>query len=102
MRETTRLSWAEIRNGIGKKQMAVLEALHLDGPSTGRELEKASGIHGAWKRMSELKRLGLVKELPPRLCRVTKQAALVWAATVGEKSVDSTRCPCCGEFLRSK
>jgi len=71
---------------ITERQALAWVTLHRDGPMTGRELDEAAGARGLWKRLSELKSLGLVEELTPRLCRVSHRGALVWRAcmpTVG-------------------
>lgn len=68
-----------VTNGIlAEAQLAVWLALAEWGPMTGQELADQMGKRGAWKRLSELKALGLVRERPPRLCRITHRAAIVW------------------------
>lgn len=83
MSRTTSLeAYADLIAGgvITERQALAWVTLHRDGPMTGRELDEAAGARGLWKRLSELKSLGLVEELAPRLCRVSHRAALVWRA----------------------
>ena len=93
MSRTTSLeAYADLVAGgvITERQALAWVTLHRDGPMTGRELDDAAGARGLWKRLSELKSLGLVEELAPRLCRVTRRAALVWRACSPVATVEPT------------
>ncbi|NJO00326.1 MAG: hypothetical protein HC880_00420 [Bacteroidia bacterium] len=67
---------------LNKKQMAVLQALKDNGPSTDRELCEKYGFerNTVPARRGELVRLGLVCETGIRLDNVSKRKALVWQA----------------------
>lgn len=47
---------------------------------TANELCRVAGAGGLWKRLSELKSLGLAEETTVRPCNVTGKSALVWKA----------------------
>ena len=65
---------------LGHMQMKAWEALELSGPLTAAELVRATSTIGIHKRLSELKRMGLVSEQPPRICKVTGRRAIAWSA----------------------
>jgi hypothetical protein len=67
---------------LGERQLEAWQALHSWGPMTGRELDDQTGQRGLWRRLSELKALGLVKERTVRTCRIGKRAAIVWEAVM--------------------
>lgn len=67
---------------LGETQLKAWWFLASEGPCTGRELSRVAGKDGLWKRISELKSLGLAKETGVRQCRITGMNAIVWAATI--------------------
>jgi hypothetical protein len=86
MRHTSLQAYADMLGGtIGKRQLQAWVALQQWGPLTGQELDRYGEKRGLWKRLSELKSLGLVEELEPRTCRITGKAALVWRAVVAQQ-----------------
>ena len=78
-RETSRKAYLElVSNGrLGTMQYQVYTALERLGPATAQELVSA-GTTGAWKRLPELRDLGIVFEVGKRRCRVTGRTAIVW------------------------
>jgi len=78
MRETSIEGYRfALRSGlVGKKQQDVYRALSAAGPSTAQELSRE--ISGAWKRLSELRDMGMVCEVGKRTCRVTGRQSIVW------------------------
>lgn len=68
---------------MSEKQTLAWETLDHWGPMTAKELEVQAGSSGLWKRLSELKSRGLVKEFEVRMCRVTKYKAIAWQASHG-------------------
>ena len=86
-RVTSYLALREIRERglLSAQRLEVYEALCRRGPQTGMELEAWLTPQGharghKHKRLSELARLGLVRERPARRCRVTGHMAVEWEA----------------------
>jgi hypothetical protein len=65
-------------DSLGRLYVLVLDTLKAKGPLTGSEIDQATKRRGLWKRLSELRRLGLVEEFFVRECRVTGRKALTW------------------------
>jgi hypothetical protein len=71
---------------LPKMRLLVYEALGTLGPSTALEVDEfirqsqlGGKSMGAWKRLSELKTLGVARELPEmRDCKVSGRLAMVW------------------------
>jgi len=63
---------------LGRTYEVVIENLIRCRGLTAKEICKKAGRDGLWKRLSELKRLGLVEEVGVRKCSVTERPALVW------------------------
>lgn len=53
--DTSKLAGLRQQPRSGSQRALILEALRSHGPMTAREIEAATGIRGAWKRVSELK-----------------------------------------------
>lgn len=68
-------------NSLSERQQVTLDILRAQGPLTGNEISKQAGISGLWKRCSELKKLGLIEEGPPRICSVTGMRCATWHMT---------------------
>lgn len=66
---------------LSDRQFLAWLTLDAKGPMTAQEIDKAAKTRGLWKRLSELRSLGLAVELPARPCRITKRLAVVWQAT---------------------
>lgn len=92
-RETSAQAYATIRdNGLlSRIRWVAYDALYRHGPCTARELrQRAGGDPGAadftdsyHKRLSELRDLGVAREVEERKCTVTGQQAIVWDVTAG-------------------
>ncbi len=80
MRETSLQAYADlVRDGrISKQQLLAWTVLQMNGPLTGRELEREAEHRGLWKRLSELQKLGLVVVDSPRTCSVSGKWAVTW------------------------
>lgn len=79
---------------LAERQVEAWIGLEQWGPMTGRELDEQLGKRGLYKRLSELKALGLVRERTVRLCRISHRAAIVWEhvkAEPGVKPAKTTR-----------
>lgn len=74
VRDMSREAYEKIQvNGVlAKKDLQVYNWLYANGPATGQEIAEFGKIKGAWKITSRLRRMGVARELEPRLCRVTK------------------------------
>jgi hypothetical protein len=68
---------------LNNMRWAVYNALFHDGPATAKELCKDNPAieDNGWKRLSELKDLGVVKEVGRRKCSITGQTTTVWDVT---------------------
>ena len=76
---------------LSAQRKLVFEMLQLHGPCTASELNKRAGdrLKGiqAWKRLSELRNMGIVAELNPRPCTVTGQTVIEWDTKEAEMVV---------------
>jgi DNA-binding MarR family transcriptional regulator len=82
LRDTSIQAYHELKatGKLSALQSLVLDALRKCGPMSGREIERATGINGAWKRCSELQRMGYVTSTEKRTCTVTGKQVYVWSA----------------------
>ena len=79
---------------LGESQRKVLKALIDWGAMTGSEVNEALGTSSGHKRLSELTRMGLVREGTPRVCKVTGREAIAWeltGRTAAQKAVPSSQ-----------
>lgn len=98
MRETSEYAYLQIKEEglLSKMRLQVYEYLYFNGPATGTEINlDMRGIEGRdnyHKRLSELRDLGVVKEVGKRKCRVTGRQAIEWDVTneLPEKSKPRT------------
>lgn len=79
MKETSLIAYHRLRDSgkLSERQIQVLTELTYNGPMTGQEV--ARKVPSGWKRLSELERLGAIKEIARRQCTVTGELAGVWA-----------------------
>src|SRR5687768_17187748 len=68
-----------LQGTLGERQYEVLCALLAKGPTTGAELNVALGF-AAHKRLSELRDMGLVREITRSKCQITRKKAIIWEA----------------------
>lgn len=66
---------------IADRQKVVLQVLSEHGAQTAGQITSRHGVAGAWKRLSELKALGLVKEAYIAKDERTGKRAIVWTYT---------------------
>ena len=80
VRTTSKLAWEELKDSPrrAKSMKEVINTLHRHGPLTGRELSFKADHEGLWKRLSEMRREGLIEERGKRRCTVTNRIAVVW------------------------
>jgi hypothetical protein len=75
--ETSRLAYEHVKPKLGEKYGRILDRLNwLRKDQTGQELART--IPGAWKRLSEMEALGLIRRKEKRLCSVTGEYAWSW------------------------
>lgn len=88
-RETSIEAFNEVmRSGhVTERQRDVYRALYDIGPATARKLNASAG-DGAWKRLSELSRLGLVEEAGETVCEQTRKRVIVWRVTANHPPTD--------------
>ena len=81
MKQTSVEAFELLVNGkLNTVQMSVYHHLLNNGPMTGREINNALGGDSYHKRLSELKRQGMVYEDDVRKCSISGIKATVWAA----------------------
>lgn len=99
-RETSVQAYHAIRdNGLlGKLQLAVYEYLFNHGPLTAKEITVAFQANrhaqsAPWKRLSELVRAGLVREVGTVKCRYSDQEVIQWDVTdkIPDKKIKTSR-----------
>ncbi len=64
---------------LGKRQMQSYRILFAYGPLTAQEL--ARHVPSGWKRLPELRSMGLVDEVGERRCTVTSRTVILWDVT---------------------
>ena len=80
-RSTSRKAYREIvkEGKLGEMQKNALYQISTYGPMTAQELQESCPYWpGIWKRLSELRNLGLIEECGKRRCSVTGKTAIVW------------------------
>lgn len=83
--ETSKKSWDEFKSSEShaKSIKAVIETLEISKyPLTGREICVSAGIEGLWKRLSEMRRMGIVIEKGKRQCTITGKTSLTWGLNI--------------------
>ena len=80
MRATSLEAYKDIVNSgvLGKRQVEAYEVLYDHGPLTAGELVDESGVSGLWKRLSELRDMGIIEEVGKRKCRITGAVCIEW------------------------
>ena len=81
LRRTSRLAWDSVQQNLGAMHRAVYGLVYHHGPGTSKEMECHTDMSGPWKRLSELRDMGLIYEFGERVCRITGQRAIVWDVT---------------------
>lgn len=82
MRETSAKAFheGEADGSISRARALVLMMLRSTGGMTGREVNMSLATQSGHKRLSELRRMGVVREAGKRTCRVTGRQAVEWEA----------------------
>jgi hypothetical protein len=85
IRETSVEAYEAIQESgvLSKRRWQAYNYLFHNGPLTGQELCRQTGVNGLWKRLSELQEMGLAKECGERPCKVTGMTAILWDVTAG-------------------
>jgi len=80
MRSTSLTAYQQIKAErlLPRMQFQVYKVLHKRGPMTGNELNHVIFHFSAHRRLSELKRLGVIEEAGIRRDRISGRNALVW------------------------
>jgi len=92
MRETSIEAYKAIRsNGVlGERQLEALALLAVHGPITALDLNTIATAKGytmgLWKRLSELKRLGYVREQGTKVDVISGRRSIVWEVIQQPKS----------------
>jgi hypothetical protein len=87
LRETSlEAYWTIRREGLlPRARFEVYERIAQRGPLTGAEIDEQLRVGGGrghgHKRLPELRRLGCIREVETRICRVTGRRAIAWAVT---------------------
>lgn len=86
-RQTSIDCYNEIKaNGLlSKRRLQAYQCMLNVSPCTAGELEKEFnknyGLRGVWKLLSQLRDMGVVKEVGERNCRITKRNVIEWDLT---------------------
>jgi len=72
-----------VQRKVKTLRQRVLDALYKR-PMTGSELNRYLGSSSAHKRLSELRKAGLIVERRNRQCRVTGQTVAEWSPVAGQ------------------
>ena len=83
-RSTSReaLAYIESSGILGKRRTQAYRFLFDHGPMTANELSQHAGnLSGLWKRLSELRSMGMVREMGERKCAITGRQAILWDVT---------------------
>lgn len=83
IRQTSIEAYQTIKeNGLlSKRRMEVYEELYKNGPLTPKQISVSLKGHpnfGYWKRLSELREMGIVSEVGKVECPYTKQTVILW------------------------
>lgn len=82
---TSLLAYASVLKSLPAARRKVYEALVLGGPMTGAEVDRyLGGSRHHNKRISELRRMGLVRCVGVRPCSTSGHPAEAWQAVIGE------------------
>jgi len=75
--DTSLRAWDRVQPKLPEKYRKIIEKMKTwTGDWTGQEL--ALTIPGAWKRLPEMERLGLIRRTRKRQCKVTGEYAWGW------------------------
>ena len=66
---------------LSRQRWETYKVLFHHGPLTAKQVTEAFGITGAWKRLPELRDLGVAEELGTAPCPVSGRQAIVWDVT---------------------
>lgn len=88
MKSTSALARRRLENSgkLPERYRQVIAVLKHDGPSTGNEISDRAGVPGLHKRLSELKRAGLIREVGKRTCRITREYVTIWALVTSDQT----------------
>jgi hypothetical protein len=80
MRQTSIDAYHRIESSgiLSQRRWEAYRELFMNGPLTGKELERNTRTAGMWKRCSELERIGCVYNTGVRTCTVTGEDAIAW------------------------
>lgn len=81
MRKTSVKAYHKVMESgvLTEREMDIYAVLCIEGPHTAMELANWHPIPGAWKRMANMRRKGLIRELKTRKCRITGHSVIEWA-----------------------
>ena len=63
---------------LSQRRWEAFQILFVYGPATGNEVAAHGCRPGLWKRLSELARLGLVREVGTKKCSITGEEVTAW------------------------
>lgn len=93
VRQTSQQAYMQIMacGIVAKNQALAWATLRSAGKLTASEIGKLAKRRGLWRRLSELRSLGLARECGTRVCAVTGITAVVWEATMPTGVSESRR-----------
>lgn len=83
MKQTSIEAYKSILDDLPNRQREVLTGLIKIGSGTFREIAEAGNIPEStvWKRLSELRKKGLVKDDKTTFCKISKRVVTLWELT---------------------
>lgn len=80
MKQTSKLAYESVKPHLAGIKRDIIQGLQKIEKGTFREIAKASYLRSeqVWKRLSELKREGLVKEAGTKTCQISNRPVTIW------------------------
>lgn len=81
-RTTSKISYIQLLESgeLGYLHKEVIRALRT-GPKTANEICRSANHMGLWRRCSELREMGVIKERGVKECHITGRVCIVWELT---------------------
>lgn len=80
MKETSRLAYESVKPHLAGVKRDIIQGLEKIKKGSFREIAKASYLRSeqVWKRLSELKREGMIKETGTKICHISNRPVTIW------------------------
>lgn len=90
MKATSIEAHNSIKPDKSRLQRIILQGLRKIGRGSFRDIAEAAGLRESqvWKRLSELKDAGLIKEADTKICEVSGRRVTIWQLTTENNQLD--------------